>query len=209
MASILVLTCIDPRFTEVLFNYLNHQAQVHSDYDLFVLAGSSLGVIQGIPGAAKPPIGAGPAVGSWPITAEVNGTVLQGTSWTRSFTDHLALALELHQITEVWAFDHLDCGAYKFFQLGTSDTDMDVAPHAANLITLKNRLESTNPTLYFKGFVIHGPEANFRIEKTLDTGGIIIPDPGSTSSRVKNAIIIFLITLFFLSAIMISLKPKH
>ena len=29
------------------------------------------------------------------------------------FFDHIQLALDLHGISEVWVFDHLDCGMYK------------------------------------------------------------------------------------------------
>lgn len=43
-ASVLVLSCIDPRFIESLSFHLMHNKQVGHDYDLFTLAGASLGV---------------------------------------------------------------------------------------------------------------------------------------------------------------------
>ena len=42
-AHVFVLSCIDPRFTEYLAHFLINDKQVHSDYDLFALAGASLG----------------------------------------------------------------------------------------------------------------------------------------------------------------------
>jgi hypothetical protein len=216
MASILVLACIDPRFTEVLFNYLNHQAQVHSDYDLFVLAGASLGAIQGVTITGgdtpfTPPTISNDALApkTWPVTATLPGyDALSGASWTNAFYDHIKVALTLHNITEVWAFDHLDCGAYKSFQLGTTSDDLDVAPHATNLDNLNKVIQAKFAAdgLFFKGFVIHGPEDNYRIEKTMDTGGIVIPDP--SGSRTRDVLVILFITLLLLAIILVTLQKK-
>jgi len=45
-ASVFVLSCIDPRFTNDLAWYLTHNQELHADYDLFTLAGASLGALQ-------------------------------------------------------------------------------------------------------------------------------------------------------------------
>ena len=45
-AKVLVLSCIDPRYTELLADFLIHNKQAHNDYDLFNLAGSELGVLE-------------------------------------------------------------------------------------------------------------------------------------------------------------------
>lgn len=42
-ASAFVLTCIDPRYTFDVAYYLQHKKELHQDYDLFTLAGASLG----------------------------------------------------------------------------------------------------------------------------------------------------------------------
>ena len=42
-AHTFVLSCIDPRFTEYLADFLIHDKDVRHDYDLFALAGSELG----------------------------------------------------------------------------------------------------------------------------------------------------------------------
>ena len=42
-ASAFVLTCIDPRYTFDVAFYLHHKKELHQDYDLFTLAGASVG----------------------------------------------------------------------------------------------------------------------------------------------------------------------
>lgn len=45
-ASVFVLSCIDPRFTNDLAWFLTHNQELNADYDLFCLAGASLGALQ-------------------------------------------------------------------------------------------------------------------------------------------------------------------
>jgi len=122
-ASALVLACIDPRFTASLAWYLTHHKEVINDYDLVALAGASLGVLQTTYG-----------------------------SWQTTFVDHVKLALQLHNIKEIWAFDHLDCGMYK----ATLDLkeDKDSAIHIEKLQELKAFIKQQFPELGFKGFII-------------------------------------------------------
>jgi carbonic anhydrase len=42
-ASVLVLSCIDPRFTHDTAWFLTHNQELHADYDLICLAGASIG----------------------------------------------------------------------------------------------------------------------------------------------------------------------
>ena len=120
-ASVLVLACIDPRFSNDLSWYLTHSWELGGDYDLFCLAGASLGVFH-------------------------------SDCWKEAFTDHLELAKKLHGISEVWVFDHLDCGMYKA-SLGI-EVDEDNGPHLEKIKVLKDWLASTNSSLGFKGYII-------------------------------------------------------
>lgn len=122
-ASVLVLGCIDPRFANSLAWYLTHSQELHMDYDLFTLAGASLGVLQD----------------KYP-------------HWGQSFEDHIGLAIDLHNIEEIWAFDHMDCGMYK----ATLDLkeDKDTKIHVEKLQELKKYLKSRHPTLGFRGHII-------------------------------------------------------
>ena len=93
-ASVLVLSCIDPRFSDNLAWFLIHDKKLHDDYDLVCLAGASLGVLQ-----------------------------TDFPSWRQTFIDHVHLAVSLHHIEEIWVFDHLDCGMYKATYDLESDLD--------------------------------------------------------------------------------------
>jgi len=44
-ATALVLSCIDPRYISLTTDFLNHQKELKSDFDLFILAGSELGAL--------------------------------------------------------------------------------------------------------------------------------------------------------------------
>ena len=122
-AKVLVLSCIDPRFTERLAHFLIHNKEVHADYDLFALAGASLGVLQH----------------DYP-------------NWKQTFLDHVKLAVALHDIKEIWCFDHLDCGMYKA-TLGLAD-DKDPHVHAKHMTQLRELLVAEFPQLGFRGFVL-------------------------------------------------------
>jgi hypothetical protein len=116
-AKVLVLTCIDPRFTELLSWFLIHVKQIHSSYDLFALAGSSLGVVQ-----AR----ATNVAQEWP----------RYPNWDDTFFDHVKLAVVLHGIEEIWLFDHLGCAAYTNFLLD-GEPDNDPVPHNQTMNQLR------------------------------------------------------------------------
>jgi hypothetical protein len=119
-ARVLVLTCIDPRFTAFTGMFLTHVKQVHSSYDLFALAGSTLGVTQ--------------ARFEAPLTPVYE-------NWDTVFFDHVKLAVVLHGITEIWLFDHLGCAAYEQFLLDGVD-DTLAAPHTTQMNLLKDYVEN-------------------------------------------------------------------
>jgi carbonic anhydrase len=125
-ASVLVLGCIDPRYANSLAWYLTHTQELKGDYDLFTLAGAALGVLQN-----------------------------QFPHWGQTFHDHVGLAIALHDIQEIWVFDHMDCGAYKKLVLGGLDQpDTDEKVHLDKLKELQAELKSKYPQLGFKGYII-------------------------------------------------------
>lgn len=77
------LSCIDFRFVDDVTFYQDVKGKCNN-YDKFILAGASLGY-NGIPGYEN---------------------------WTLCCDQHIEKARELHQITSVIIFDHLECGAY-------------------------------------------------------------------------------------------------
>lgn len=122
-ASVLVLGCIDPRYTHDLAWFVTHNQELHADYDLINLAGASLGVLQ-----------------------------KNHPGWQSMFFDHIGLALKLHGISEVWCFDHLDCGMYKATL--KLDKDEDAAIHLKQQQDLKKLIQSKHPELKFRGYLI-------------------------------------------------------
>uniref|UniRef100_A0A6C0JLB9 Uncharacterized protein n=1 Tax=viral metagenome TaxID=1070528 RepID=A0A6C0JLB9_9ZZZZ len=153
-ARVLVVGCIDPRFSALLTAFLRGYKGVQFTYDLTTFAGASLGINQSYGG--------------------YNYSLLsQGTTWGPTFFDHLAVAKSLHNITEVWVFDHLDCGAYKRFLYGdVTNPDNSISDHTTQLVSLQGRIASSSPSLAFKGFVMN---TDGTIVKTVDDGrGVII-----------------------------------
>jgi hypothetical protein len=56
----------------------------NNNYDYFILAGGSLGLVQ-----------------------------TNFTEWKQTALDHVGLAIQLHKIEQIIIIDHADCGAYK------------------------------------------------------------------------------------------------
>lgn len=119
-ASVFVLACIDPRFADILAWYLTHTQELFGDFDLFCLAGASLGALQ--------------------------------NKWQSALTDHIKLGIDLHDIKEVWVFDHLDCGMYKATLKLKSDKDKHI--HNEKLIDIRKMLKEEFPSLKFRGYII-------------------------------------------------------
>jgi hypothetical protein len=162
-ARVLVLGCIDPRFNAILSSFLVNYKDVKFIYDLFILAGASLGANQSylsFPNTLRSP---GQTIGTpYPL----NQIPQWGQYWGPSFFDTLALAIQLHNITEVWVFDHFDCGAYKLIKYGNfSASDNALPPHVEELTKLEGFIAQTAPNLGFKGFVA---DMNGNILKVVD-----------------------------------------
>jgi hypothetical protein len=168
-AKVLVLGCIDPRFSTLLSSFLTGYKDVQFIYDLFILAGSSLGANQSY--TTFPTTRTSTSTGNYAGGIRLDGTNYIGNKWGPTFFDHLSIARLLHTITEVWVFDHLDCGAYKNIKFNNPlATDLDPNQHTTEITTLQGYINtytsttdylSNAPTvLGFKGFV-------------MDTGGVI------------------------------------
>ena len=127
--DVFVLTCIDPRFTYFLTWFLNHSKEARNNYDLFALAGSSMCADLT---TQSPPSGL-------PST----------TPWLTTFDNHIALASSLHQIQEVWIFDHLNCGAYKNYL-----DDDSPETHIVNMRKMRDHVKTLDSKLIVKLFLM-------------------------------------------------------
>jgi len=196
-AKVLVLGCIDPRYSAVMTSFLTQYQGVQFIYDLFILAGASLGANQSY--TTFPTKRAVGNRGSYPNNVLADGAAGVGNlgrTWGPTFFDHLSVARLLHQITEVWVFDHLDCGAYKLILNGNLGAPDDVnGPHITEMKKLQTNINSftsqhdpinTAPySLSFKGFVI---SKNGEIENVINdgTGTEIVNTIRFGSSRIRN-----------------------
>jgi hypothetical protein len=181
-AKVLVLGCIDPRFSALLSEFLVEYKEVQFIYDLFILAGSSLGANQSYLTYPTVLRTAGVAGAQYPL----NLIPQWGVNWGPTFFDHIGIAILLHNITEVWVFDHLDCGAYKRIKFGNAAaTDNDIAQHTPELIKLQGYIKQTSPALAYKGFVM---DMTGNITKVVDDGlGIQFPNNKNFgSSNIRN-----------------------
>ncbi len=87
--NVLLLSCMDLRLIDDLVPFMEGD-NLSNRYDQLVFAGAALGVIQ-----------------------------QDHESWYDVFFQHLDIAVQLHQIQDVYLMEHRDCGAYAKF-LGES-----------------------------------------------------------------------------------------
>ena len=79
----MVLSCIDPRFQSIVYNYLKRK-KLKGKYSSFTMAGSSIGV-----------------------------TATKFKRWHKTFWDNIDTSIKLHQIKKLIVINHRDCGAAK------------------------------------------------------------------------------------------------
>jgi len=180
-ASVFVLGCIDPRYSALLSQFLLQYKDIQFNYDLFTLAGASLGFNQSYTTSYD-------TVRTAVATAPYSSNLIPqwGVHWGPVFCQHVRIALAIHNITEIWAFDHLDCGAYKRIKFGDpNNLDLEIGPHTTELQKMMTNIRTTFPQLSFKGFVM---DTMGSITQVVDSGGgLVIPNtkaPGS--SRIRN-----------------------
>ena len=83
--NVLLLSCMDARLIDELVALMNRD-NLTNRYDHVVLAGASLGALQD-----------------------------EFPNWRNTFFDHLRLAIDLHQVKDVYIVEHRNCGAYRKF----------------------------------------------------------------------------------------------
>tara|TARA_Y100001958_G_scaffold149618_1_gene132441 strand:- start:282 stop:698 length:417 start_codon:yes stop_codon:yes gene_type:complete len=79
----MVLSCIDPRFQTIVFNYLKRK-KLTGKYSKFTIAGSAIGV-----------------------------TANKFKKWHKTFWDNFDTSVKLHKIKKLVVINHRDCGAAK------------------------------------------------------------------------------------------------
>ena len=77
----MVLSCIDPRFQPVVYNYLKRKKLI-GKYSAFTIAGAAIGV-----------------------------TAPKFKKWHKTFWDNLETSIKLHKFKKLIVINHRDCGA--------------------------------------------------------------------------------------------------
>ena len=91
----MVLSCIDPRFQPIIFNYLKKK-KLLGKYSSFTIAGSAIGV-----------------------------TALKYKKWHRTFWDNIDTSIKLHKIKKLIVINHRDCGAAKILSRDKKFNDLE------------------------------------------------------------------------------------
>lgn len=115
----MMLSCIDPRFQELVRN--NGAAQgLTGKYSSFVVAGASIGVVA-------------PAF----------------KAWHETFWENLGASVQLHNIKKVIVINHRDCGAAKiaYGEAMVANPQVETETHRAALGEFRRQLAQRQPKL--------------------------------------------------------------
>ena len=105
----MVLSCIDPRFQPIVFNYLKKR-KLNGKYSSFTIAGSAIGV-----------------------------TAPKFRKWHKTFWDNLETSIKLHKIKKLIVINHRDCGAAKIiYGKKKIDNFNETKIHKNSFIKIKN-----------------------------------------------------------------------
>ena len=114
----MVLSCIDPRFQPVVFNYLRKR-KLNGKYSSFTIAGSAIGV-----------------------------TAQKFKKWHKTFWDNLETSIKLHNIKKLIVINHRDCGAAKIINGKKKFDNFNEAKiHKNSFTKIKKRFKNKYPNL--------------------------------------------------------------
>ena len=114
----MVLSCIDPRFQPIVYNYLKKKKLI-GKYSSFTIAGASLGV-----------------------------TAAKFKKWHKTFWDNIDTSIKLHKIKKLIVINHRDCGAAKIInRKKIFSNDIETNIHRDSLQKIKKLFKKKYPRL--------------------------------------------------------------
>jgi len=114
----MVLSCIDPRFQPIVYNYLKKKKLI-GKYSSFTIAGASLGV-----------------------------TAAKFKKWHKTFWDNIETSIKLHKIKKLIVINHRDCGAAKIInRKKIFSNDIETNIHRDSLQKIKKLFKKKYPRL--------------------------------------------------------------
>lgn len=131
----MVLSCMDPRFQPIVYNYLKKK-KLNGKYSAFTIAGSAIGV-----------------------------TASKFKKWHQTFWDNIDTSIKLHNIKKLIVINHCDCGAAKIINGQKEfNTINEKEIHKASFLKLKKIFKRKYPKLNieFKIISLNKKIENFR-----------------------------------------------
>jgi len=114
----MVLSCIDPRFQPIVYNYLRKK-KLSGKYSSFTIAGSAVGV-----------------------------TANKFKRWHKIFWDNFETSVKLHNIKKLIVINHRDCGAAKIINGKKEFSDiMETKVHKNSFKKIKKIFRKKYPKL--------------------------------------------------------------
>tara|TARA_B100000941_G_scaffold135006_1_gene95796 strand:- start:1974 stop:2387 length:414 start_codon:yes stop_codon:yes gene_type:complete len=114
----MVLSCIDPRFQPVVYNYLKRKKLI-GKYSAFTIAGAAIGV-----------------------------TAPKFKKWHKTFWDNLETSIKLHKFKKLIVINHRDCGAARIINgKKIFDNNNELSIHKTSFIKLKKKFKNKYPNL--------------------------------------------------------------
>ena len=114
----MVLSCIDPRFQPLVYNYLKMK-KLTGKYSAFTIAGSAIGV-----------------------------THDKFKKWHSVFIENLSTTIKLHKIEKLIVINHTDCGAAKIANGNKRfDSLIEENIHKSSFIEIKRKIKKKFPKI--------------------------------------------------------------
>ena len=114
----MVLSCIDPRFQPLVYNYLKKK-KLTGKYSAFTIAGSAIGV-----------------------------THDKFKKWHSVFIENLSTSIKLHKIEKLIVINHTDCGAAKIANGNKKfDSLIEENIHKSSFIDIKRKIKKKFPKI--------------------------------------------------------------
>ena len=114
----MVLSCIDPRFQPLVYNYLKGK-KLTGKYSAFTIAGSAIGV-----------------------------THNKFKKWHSVFIENLSTTIKLHKIEKLIVINHTDCGAAKIANGNKRfDSLIEENIHKSSFIKIKRKIKKKFPKI--------------------------------------------------------------
>ena len=114
----MVLSCIDPRFQPIVYNYLKKK-KLTGKYSSFTIAGAAIGV-----------------------------TANKYKKWHKVFWDNIDTSIKLHKIKKLIVINHRDCGAAKIINGKKNfNKIIETKIHKKSFLNIKKKFKKKYPKL--------------------------------------------------------------